>query len=55
MLRRHWRIGSSDHGNWGLKSMRFPNVWAILARMKRADGTSIAPPKVAVLDSWLRP
>ena len=50
-LRWHWRIGSSDDGNWGLKSMRFPNVWAILARMKRADGTSIAPPKVAVLDS----
>lgn len=54
-LRWHWRIGTADDGNWGLKSMRFPNVWAILSRMRHADGPKVAQPRVAVLDSGFGP
>jgi subtilisin family serine protease len=33
----HWRNGSVDDGNWGLKLMRMPPVWTILDRYRKAN------------------
>jgi|GEM_PF-2496276 len=46
----NWHTGRTDDGNWGLKSMRMPPVWRILARTRRGRA-KVNPARVAILDS----
>lgn len=49
-VRWNWLIGSTDDGNWGLKSLHMPQVWTILSRHRRLQGAA-SPASIAVLDS----
>ncbi|KUO55012.1 MAG: hypothetical protein APF80_10335 [Alphaproteobacteria bacterium BRH_c36] len=48
----NWLLNAKNDGNWGLKSMRLPQVWTILVRERKARGVE-APASVAILDSGL--
>ncbi len=50
VLKWHWYIDTTDDGNWGLKAMRLPAAWKIMARVRKHRGQTKTPP-VAILDT----
>lgn len=45
-----WSAGDSQDGNWGLKAIRLPPVWAVLDQHRKANPDAKRP-KIAVIDS----
>lgn len=44
-----WSAGDSQDGNWGLKAIRMPPVWAILDRYRKAHPDAVRP-KIGIID-----
>lgn len=46
----NWQTSTSSDGNWGLKAMRMPGVWKILAQARKSDPKA-ARPVLSFLDN----
>ena len=50
VLTWNWRTGAKDDGNWGVKLMRMPAVWTIIAKHRQQNPGAVAP-SIGILDS----